>query len=289
VATAEVTAAVRAAAVGAEDTLEAAFVKYGTDSGAGGSCRTVGGAGGNDAATVTRAVKSLAAAAAGELSLRGLLRLPPLSPPSREDAAARHIHVVAVRAAAVAAAEELCDNSVVIQRVLALPTAEELSAASESHADPLVDAQNRWVYLVWGKGGGNGASGREGGGGGSGGGDSGREGEDRGRGFGGGRGRGRGGGGYRVRPGDSISYEVKWYTPVPIDPEDPISGGAPGAGGVGSKHSEQSRDGDDDGDGNGGDGGGEATVAASSLDSAAAVIPKASTFIPTPCTLKCTP
>lgn len=70
------------------------------------------------------------------------------------------------------------------------------------------------------------------------------------------------GGGYRVQPGDSISYEVKWYPPDPIDPDDPVSGRAPGAApgaagaGAGGDESDRSSGGDSSSGGGGGGGSG---------------------------------
>ena len=160
---------------------------------------------------VTAAVKALGRAAVNAMARRGMLG---------SEATERE-------AALASAAERLCDNPVVSQRVLALPTEEELAEAAAAVGRGRAGAAggaDRWVYVVWGTGGGGGKGvdrARAG--------EKNSNGKGKGEGGAGGGGGGRGRGeaisrGYRVRRGDRVSYEVKWYPPDPVDPDDPVNG-----------------------------------------------------------------
>ena len=147
-------------------------------------------------------VKAFAAAVANELSARGLLGAPKrIDERVVGEAMGDGDAATAATRAAIAAATELCDNPSVLEAVLRLPMDEELAAAAVNAPD--ASAQDRWVTLAW----------RDGGGGES---DDDDDDDDDDDGF------------YRVREGDTLRYEIKWYPPEAIDPDDPVSGVLPG-------------------------------------------------------------
>ena len=175
-----------AAARGDFERLVAAFTSRGYSGG------WSGGRDGADLREMTAAAKSIAGAAAEELRRRGAL--------GAHVAAAAGVvgddgnDPAVVSAAAVAAAEELCDAPGVLYRVLRVPTPEEVRAAdAPAGEDDATSSSDRWTYAAWGGGPPGNA-------------------------------RGDGAPGYVVRPGDVLTYEVKWYPVQTVDPDDPVAG-----------------------------------------------------------------
>ena len=81
-----------------------------------------------------------------------------------------------------------------LYRVLRVPTPEEVRAAdAPAGEDDATSSSDRWTYAAWGGGPPGNA-------------------------------RGDGGPGYVVRPGDVLTYEVKWYPVQTVDPDDPVAG-----------------------------------------------------------------
>ena len=182
-----------------------------------------GGRDGADLREMTAAVKSIAGAAAGELRLRGALGAPVAAAAVVVGDDANDPDVVS--AAAVAAAEELCDAPGVSYRVLRVPTPEEVDAANEPAGEDDATfsiSSDRWTYAAWGGGTPGNARGDD---------------DDD--------------AGYVVRPGDVLTYEVKWYPVQTVDPDDPVMGVDPRGE---DDHSEEEPD-ETSGGGGGGEGG----------------------------------
>ena len=91
--------------------------------------------------------------------------------------------------AAEQAAEALAENPEALRRVLAPEEAVHRGRGGAAEEALAGDTNDRWVYAQWGADADS---------------DPARA--------------------YAVRPGDALAYEIKWFDPEPVDPDDPVMG-----------------------------------------------------------------